>query len=333
MDKNKVLITGVAGFIGFHLAKFLVDQGISVIGIDNLNSYYDQNLKLDRISILNKTSDSSFSFIKMDISDKDKVLDLFKNNNFDNVIHLAAQAGVRYSIDNPFTYLDSNFVGFLSILEACRTYKPNHLIFASSSSVYGMNSKIPFSPSDNTDFPVSLYAASKKSNEVVAHSYSHLYDIPITGLRFFTVYGTFGRPDMAYYKFTESILSNKPIKVFNNGLMKRDFTHIEDIVQGIFLLIDRIPDDLSLTNTNSKAKYSIYNIGNNNPIKLNTFIELIEDACNKKAIKEYLPMQPGDVPETYADITDLNELINFSPKIKFSEGITDFVYWYKNYIN
>lgn len=325
-----ILITGAAGFIGYYLSKALIEKGYNVIGIDNLNEYYDVQLKLDRLAILeNHINSNKFKFVKLDIKDRINIEKLFDENKFEIVINLAAQAGVRYSIENPHAYLDSNITGFLNILEGCRKSKIHHLIYASSSSVYGMNTKQPFSTDDKVDHPVSLYAASKKSNEIIAHSYSHLYDIPTTGLRFFTVYGPMGRPDMAYYKFTESILEDKPIEVYNDGMMERDFTYIDDIVEGILRLIYKVPEEIDSQDVSSKAKYKIYNIGNNEPVTLRKFISAIETACGKKAKEIKMPMQPGDVVSTYADISDLMNDINFKPSTKIDDGINKFVKWYK----
>lgn len=316
---KKVLITGVCGFIGYHLAKRLISENYFVVGVDNINDYYDINLKKSRLSdiILN----SNFNFYKIDISDKNSIESIFSKYDFSIVFNLAAQAGVRYSIDNPKTYIDSNIVGFFNILECCRNNYIEHLLYASSSSVYGFQSKTPFSVNDNTDNPVSLYAATKKSNELMAYTYSHLFQIPVTGLRFFTVYGPFGRPDMAYFKFVKNIISGDPISVYNNGNMFRDFTYIDDIIESLYLLIDKIPDN----------HHRLLNIGNGSPITLIKFIEVIEDILNKKAIKKYYPMQPGDVPITYADIRDLKKLINFSPKTDIVNGLNKFIDWYKKF--
>ena len=329
----KILVTGAAGFIGFHLTLSLIKKGYEVIGVDNLNSYYDPSLKLQRLGIIQKDFNASnFKFIKLDISNRSEIKSLFEDYNFDYVINLAAQAGVRYSIEKPNAYIDSNIVGFVNILEGCRFAKVKHLIYASSSSVYGMNVKQPFSTDDYVDYPVSLYAATKKSNELIAHTYSHLYEIPTTGLRFFTVYGPYGRPDMAYYKFTDAVLRGKPIDVYNNGDMQRDFTYIDDIIEGMIRVIDHIPDEQLNKFSLTKAPYKIYNIGNNNPVFLTEFIAAIEKACGKRAIKNLLPMQPGDVPTTYADIDDLIHEIGFSPNTPIEIGINNFVTWYKNNI-
>lgn len=332
----RVLVTGAAGFIGFHLTKALVSSGYDVIGIDNLNDYYDVYLKRKRLDdletyIKESSPKGSFLFQLHDISCRNSTEEFFKKNNFDCLINLAAQAGVRYSIENPHSYIDSNIVGFTNILEGARNSNLNHVIFASSSSVYGMNTKQPFSTFDNTDYPISLYAASKKSNELLAHSYSHLYKIPITGLRFFTVYGPYGRPDMAYFKFTKAILDGSPIDIYNHGKMKRDFTYIDDIVEGILRLINKIPLPLSDRVTNSQAPFKIYNIGNNNPVTLRRFISAIENACKKKANENLLPMQAGDVPITYADIGDLKNDIDFQPATSIEDGISSFVNWYKSF--
>ena len=333
---QKVLITGSAGFIGFHLTKRLLKDGFNVIGIDNLNNYYDKKLKFERQNALNKFIENSylensFSFQEIDISNKKSLKKIFNENDFEVVINLAAQAGVRYSLDNPDAYIDSNLKGFVNILECCRYASLKHLIFASSSSVYGMNTKQPFSVKDNTDHPISLYAASKKANELMAHSYSHLFNIPSTGLRFFTVYGPFGRPDMAYYKFTKAINDGKVIDIYNNGNMKRDFTYIDDIVEGISRVIPKPPLSNNIEITNSNAPFKILNIGNNKPITLQEFIESIEAALSKKSIKNNLPMQPGDVPITYADITELVNDYGFNPKTDIQEGIKSFVEWYLEY--
>ncbi|MBK5463482.1 NAD-dependent epimerase [Peribacillus sp. TH27] len=331
----KILVTGAAGFIGFHLTKRLLAQDINVIGVDNTNDYYDVNLKNDRLKILEKNP--KFEFYKMDISNKEKLNQIFKDRSIHIVINLAAQAGVRYSIDNPDSYVNSNLVGFVNILEACRQYNVEHLIYASSSSVYGANTNIPFSTKDSVDHPVSLYAATKKSNELMAHTYSHLFNIPTTGLRFFTVYGPWGRPDMAYYSFTRNIIEENTIRVFNNGDMRRDFTYIDDIVEGIIRLLDNPPiynetwDRANPDPSSSYAPYKIYNIGNNNPIKLMDFINTLENLIGKKARIEFLPMQPGDVKETYADISDLHADVGFYPATTVEEGLTQFVNWYNKY--
>ena len=330
----KILVTGAAGFIGFHLILKLLSRGDEIIGIDNLNDYYDPALKKSRLNLIAKHSKSTnFKFIKMDISDRHLMEQLFVSNSFDIVVNLAAQAGVRYSLENPHVYVDSNIVGFVNILEGCRYSKIKHLIFASSSSVYGMNIKQPFSINDKADYPISLYAATKKSNELMAHTYSHLYDIPTTGLRFFTVYGPYGRPDMAYYKFTKAILNKEFIDVYNNGEMKRDFTYIDDIIDGVLKVIDKAPEEKTNKLTSAKSKYHLYNIGNNNPVTLRDFITAIEDACGIKARENLLPMQPGDVPLTYADIDDLQKNFGFKPSMSLKKGINEFVNWYKDFNN
>jgi UDP-glucuronate 4-epimerase len=325
----KVLVTGVAGFIGFHLAAALLERGDEVIGIDNLNNYYDPALKQLRLDEIAKHSNASnFEFIKLDIAKREIMEELFASHNFDVVVNLAAQAGVRYSLENPHAYVDSNLVGFVNILEGCRHSKVKHLVYASSSSVYGMNVKHPFSTDDRVDYPISLYAATKKSNELMAHTYSHLYGIPTTGLRFFTVYGPFGRPDMAYYKFTKAILNGDPIDVYNNGVMKRDFTYIDDIVAGVVRVMGEVPAPHENKYSASKPPYRLYNIGNNNPVALGDFIAAIEGACGSKAKKNFLPMQPGDVPTTFADIDDLVNEVGFKPSTSITSGIDKFVNWY-----
>lgn len=403
---KKILITGAAGFIGFHLSKKLCQEGYDIIGIDNLNDYYDVNLKIARLKILqdykitilkdskierlerakdskierletakdskikrlekakdskierlksaqqdggqglqcfdsaqhdNKNNKGNFKFEKMDLVEREKIFELFEKEKFDYVIHLAAQAGVRYSIENPYAYIESNITGFMNILEACRNYPVKHLIYASSSSVYGANVKQPFSENDNVDHPVSLYAATKKSNELMAHTYSSLYDIPTTGLRFFTVYGPWGRPDMAYFSFTKDIIEGNTINVFNNGDLERDFTYIDDIVEGIIRLINKIPqknenwDKIKSDPATSFAPYRVFNIGNNKPVKLNEFINILEEIIGKKAVKNYLPMQKGDVYSTFANIDLLSDMTGFNPKTDLREGLQKFVDWYINY--
>ncbi len=329
------LVTGAAGFIGFHLSRRLLERGDSVIGIDNLNAYYDVNLKKARLCKLEGIPE--FTFHKLDLADREEVKSLFAENNFDCVVNLAAQAGVRYSLVNPRAYIDCNIVGFLNILEGCRHNDIKHLVYASSSSVYGANTNMPFSVHHNVDHPVSLYAATKKSNELMAHTYSSLYKLPCTGLRFFTVYGPLGRPDMALFLFTRAILENKPIDVYNNGRMKRDFTYIDDIVEGVIRVSDKVPEpnpDWNGDNPDSAtsyAPYKLYNIGNNNPVELMKFIEVLEDCLGKKANKNLLPIQPGDVPETYADVDDLVNDVGFKPATSIEEGINKFVEWYKEY--
>lgn len=328
----KILVTGAAGFIGFHLAKRLAERGDTVVGIDNLNDYYDVNLKLGRLAQLE--SQPNFSFQKMDIADRETLMNLFQEERFDVVVNLAAQAGVRYSLENPHAYMDANIIGFCNILEGCRHYKVKNLVFASSSSVYGANTKQPFSENDNIDHPLALYAASKKANELMAHSYASLYDLPCTGLRFFTVYGPWGRPDMALFKFTKNILNDKPIDVYNHGDMIRDFTYIDDIVDGIVSTVDNParpnpnwsgdqPDPAT-----SYAPFRVYNIGSSNPIRLLTFIEAIEKYLGKKAKRNNLPMQIGDVPSTFADTSALHQDFGYQPKRSIEEGIKAFVAWY-----
>ncbi len=328
----KILVTGAAGFIGFHLIKALLGKDCFIVGIDNLNSYYEVTLKKDRLKILNEQSnEDTFSFITLDLADREAMASLFAEHGFDIVINLGAQAGVRYSIEKPHEYIDSNVVGFLNVLEGCRQTQVKHLVYASSSSVYGMNIKQPFSTGDRVDYPISLYAATKKSNELMAHTYSHLYNIPTTGLRFFTVYGPYGRPDMAYFSFTKRILAGEQIDVYNNGEMQRDFTYIDDIVEGITRIIDKIPEPQQSFATTAIAPYQIYNIGNNQPVTLRRFITAIESACGKKAKENLLPMQPGDVPATYADIDELTADIGFRPETSIEDGILKFVNWYRAY--
>lgn len=331
----KILVTGAAGFIGSALSLKLLERGDEVVGIDNLNDYYDVNLKLARLERLQ--SYERFKFIKLEIADRKAVEDLFVQEKFQKVMHLAAQAGVRYSITHPHAYIDSNIVGFINILEGCRNNAVEHLAYASSSSVYGANTKMPFSIHDNVDHPVSLYAASKKANELMAHTYSHLYQLPTTGLRFFTVYGPWGRPDMSPFLFARNILEGKPIDVFNYGNHRRDFTYIDDIVEGIIRVIDQPAQpnpDWSSNNPDpatSQAPYRIYNIGNNTPVHLLTFIETLEKYLGKEAIKNLLPMQQGDVPDTYADISELVHDLGYKPATLLDEGIKNFVDWYKDF--
>lgn len=334
-DQKKVLITGAAGFIGFHLTQKLTSLGYAVIGYDNLNDYYDVNLKRSRLAILQNIS--SFHFYEGDLTDRNKVYDLFVSHEFDFVVNLAAQAGVRYSLTNPHAYLESNLHGFLNILEACRHNHIKHLVYASSSSVYGANKKMPFSVHNNVDHPISLYAASKKSNELMAHTYSALYNLPTTGLRFFTVYGPYGRPDMALFIFTKAILEGKPIDIYNYGKMKRDFTYVDDIVEGITRLIPTVPEPdknwngLTPDPASSFAPYRIYNIGNNQPVELMAFVEAIEEKLGIKANKNLLPLQEGDVPETYADVQALMDAVDFKPNTSIKQGISNFIDWYKAY--
>ncbi|WP_069789910.1 NAD-dependent epimerase [Cyanobacterium sp. IPPAS B-1200] len=319
----KILVTGAAGFIGFYLTKELLSRGETVVGIDNINDYYDVSLKIARLDQLE--GQKNYIFHKLDLTDRANLEKLFTENKFDTVVHLAAQAGVRYSIENPHAYVDSNLVGFVNLLECCRHNAIKHLVFASSSSVYGANKKIPFSTSDNVDNPVSLYAATKKANELMAHTYSYLYNIPCTGLRFFTVYGPWGRPDMAYFLFTKAILEGKPIKVFNYGKMQRDFTYIDDIVEGIIRVMNHLPQGSVSDGGQKHPPYKIYNIGNNQPVELSKFIEVIENCLGMEAEKNFLPIQPGDVPTTYADIDDLIEDVGFKPSTTIEEGIEKFV--------
>jgi len=345
----KILVTGCAGFIGYFTARRLLDTGAEVVGIDNINSYYDTDLKYARLSLLGidgHISDGqkivskntvAFSFIKIDIAGKEAVSRLFAEERFDRVCHLAAQAGVRYSIENPWTYIESNITGFLNILECCRLHGTEHLVFASSSSVYGLNGSMPFKTSDNVDHPVSVYAATKKSNELMAHTYSYLYKIPATGLRFFTVYGPLGRPDMAYFSFTKSIFEGKPVSVYNNGDMMRDFTYIDDVVEGVVRVLDKPPAGNAAWHpahpdpASSPARYRIYNIGNGSPVRLMDFIETIERAAGRSAEKIFLSMQPGDIQSTFADASDLEADTGYRPNTPLDEGIKRFVEWYRQF--
>jgi UDP-glucuronate 4-epimerase len=335
LNFKTVLVTGAAGFIGYHLSKRLLDDGCRVVGVDNLNEYYDVKLKFDRLDQLKRHD--RFQFHKVDLADKYKLDAIFSETAFDVIVNLAAQAGVRYSLENPQAYVNSNIVGFVNILECCRDHRVQHLVFASSSSVYGANTKMPFSVHHNVDHPVSLYAATKKANELMAHTYSHLFDLPCTGLRFFTVYGPWGRPDMALFLFTDAIMAGRSINVFNHGRMQRDFTYIDDIVEGVVRVMGSIPDpnpNWSGNNpdpANSYAKYQLFNIGNNSPVELSAFIETIEKALGRKADKQYLEMQAGDVPATYADIDDLMQAVGFKPRTSLAEGVEKFVEWYKSY--
>ncbi|MEK6553577.1 MAG: NAD-dependent epimerase [Bacteroidota bacterium] len=334
-NSKRILVTGTAGFIGFHLSMRLLSRGDQVIGLDNLNNYYDVNLKYARLKQLE--GHKNFRFMKGDIADRELIAKLFAEEQFDIVVNLAAQAGVRYSLVNPHAYIDSNIVGFTNILEGCRHNKVKHLVYASSSSVYGANTKMPFSVHHNVDHPVSLYAATKKANELMAHTYSSLYKLPCTGLRFFTVYGPWGRPDMALFIFTKAILEGNPINVFNFGKMQRDFTYIDDIIEGVVRVMNKIAEpnpDWSSDNPDaatSYAPYKLYNIGNNNPVELMHFIEVLEYYLDKQAVKNLLPIQQGDVPATYADIDDLVRDVDFKPSTSIEEGIKRFIEWYKCY--
>jgi len=332
---TKTLVTGAAGFIGFHLCRRLLERGEQVVGLDNLNDYYDVNLKKDRLSLLTENGD--FTFVRLDLADRSGMERLFREERFERVMNLAAQAGVRYSLVNPHAYVESNLQGFVNILEGCRHTGVGHLVFASSSSVYGANTRMPFSVHDNVDHPVSLYAASKKANELMAHSYAHLYGLPCTGLRFFTVYGPWGRPDMALFLFTRAILEGRPIDVFNHGRMKRDFTYIDDIVEGVVRVLDNTarPDPAwsgeNPDSATSYAPYRLYNIGNSNCVDLMDYIEALEQALGRKAEKNLLPMQAGDVPATWADVDALAQDVGFRPNTPIVEGIRRFVDWYREY--
>ncbi len=347
---KKILVTGTAGFIGFHLAKKLASEGYSVVGIDNINNYYDVTLKYGRLQesgiekeeieynkLVPSQKFDNYEFIKLDLTDGDNLFKLFKQGDFDGVCHLAAQAGVRYSLENPYSYINSNIYGFLNILEACKRFDVDNLSFASSSSVYGLNKKQPFSEHDCVNHPISLYAATKKSNELMAHSYAHLFGLKVTGLRFFTVYGPWGRPDMALFKFVKNILENKPIDVYNYGDMQRDFTYIDDIIEGILQTIKKPAEgnvDFNFENpdpASSPAPYKIYNIGNNAPVGLMEFIEAIEEILGKKAEKNMLPMQPGDVASTYADVSDLSNDFNYKPQTPIKVGVRNFIKWFREF--
>lgn len=348
----KILITGTAGFIGYHLAQRLIERGDEVVGMDSINDYYDQVIKYGRLANTGIARDAieynklvasdkhdNYRFIQLKLEDKDNLNTLFAEQKFDRVCNLAAQAGVRYSLINPQAYVDANIVGFINILEACRHNNVNHLAYASSSSVYGINESMPFSTSDNVDHPISLYAASKKSNELMAHTYSHLFGLPTTGLRFFTVYGPWGRPDMALFLFTKAILEDKPIDVFNHGKMRRDFTYVDDIAEGVIRVIDSPPSGNPKWSGKtpdpscSKAPYKIYNIGNSSPVELMDFIQAIEQALGKQAEKNMLPIQPGDVPATWADVTDLVEDLDYQPDTTIQDGVERFIAWYKEFYN
>lgn len=346
----KILVTGTAGFIGFHLAEKLIGLGHTLVGLDSVNDYYDVNLKYARLAkhgiiresvayniLVSSSIFTNYSFIQLKLEDKVNIDQLFAHHQFDAVVNLAAQAGVRYSLSNPHAYVESNISGFTNILEGSRHSKVKHLVYASSSSVYGLNEGVPFSTSQNVDHPISLYAASKKCNELMAHVYSHLFNVPTTGLRFFTVYGPWGRPDMALFIFTKAILAGEPLQVFNNGNMVRDFTYVDDIVEGVVRVIDNPPshnadwDPVVPEPSNSSAPYQIYNIGNNSPVKLVDFITAIENELGVKANKEFLPLQPGDVPATYADVNDLVANLNYKPNSTIKKGIKAFIEWYKEY--
>ncbi len=332
---TKIMVTGTAGFIGFHLARRLLEQSVNVVGVDNLNSYYDVQLKKDRLAQLQDSS--GFRFVQQDISERTEMAELFDEQQCDKVVHLAAQAGVRYSLENPYAYTDSNLTGFINILEGCRKTGASHLVYASSSSVYGANQQTPFSVQDSVGHPISLYAATKRANELMAHSYSHLYGLPTTGLRFFTVYGPWGRPDMALYLFTRAILAGEPIQLFNEGRMKRDFTYIDDVVEGLLRVIDQPAtadpewSGAAPTLASSSAPYRVYNIGNQNPVSLDEFVTTLEECLGKKAIKELTAMQPGDVQETSADTSGLAADFGFQPETSLVTGIQKYVQWYRDY--
>jgi UDP-glucuronate 4-epimerase len=334
---DPVLVTGAAGFIGFHLTRRLLASGRNVVGVDSMSPYYDAHLKEARLAELQKSN--RFCFEKLDLAERDSTAALFAEHKFPYVVHLAAQAGVRYSLVNPYVYADANLQGFTNVLEGCRQEGCKHLVFASSSSVYGANTKVPFSTSDNVDHPISFYAASKKANELMAHSYAHLFGIPCTGLRFFTVYGPWGRPDMAIWIFTQSIIEGKPIKLFNYGNMRRDFTYVDDIVEAVVRLVNKpaIPDPSwsggSPNPSRSKAPWQLYNIGNNKPVELRDLVRLLEEVIGKKANCEMFPIQPGDVPETYANVDDLMRDVGFRPGTSIEEGLKNFVAWYRNFYN
>jgi UDP-glucuronate 4-epimerase len=335
MADDPILVTGAVGFIGYHIARRLLDNGRQVVGLDNMNAYYDPKLKEARLAELSKFK--GLHFIKLDLADRAGVAALFKDHRFPFVVHLGAQAGVRHSLVDPFAYVDANLVGFTNILEGCRHNGCRHLLYASSSSVYGANTKMPFSVHDNVDHPLSLYGASKKANELMAHSYAYLFGLPTTGLRFFTVYGPWGRPDMAMWIFADAIMSGKPIKLFNHGNMRRDFTYIDDVVESVVRLVDRVPSGNPKWSSDtpdpgsSSAPWRVYNIGNNKPVELLEVVRLLEEAIGKKARRELLPMQPGDVPATYADLDDLIREVGFRPSTPIADGITRFIEWYRNY--
>lgn len=348
----KILVTGTAGFIGFHLARKLLERGDEVTGLDNINDYYEPSLKYNRLDdtgidtkeirynhLIESSAYPNYQFVKLELQDKENLFRLFESQKFDRVCHLAAQAGVRYSITHPYAYLDSNMVGFMNIIEACRHNNIEHLAYASSSSVYGMNESMPFSTHDNVDHPISLYAASKKSNELMAHTYSHLYGLPTTGLRFFTVYGPWGRPDMALFLFTRAILNDQQIDVYNNGNMQRDFTYIDDIIEGVVRVMDHPPEGNPEWSgkdpdpASSPAPYKIYNIGNNSPVHLMDFIKAIEEETGREAKKNFMPMQPGDVQKTWANVNDLIEDFGYKPQTDIRTGVKNFVEWYRTYYN
>jgi len=348
----KILVTGTAGFIGFHLARKLLERGDEVTGLDNINDYYEPSLKYNRLDdtgvdtkeirynhLVKSSAYPNYQFVKLELQDKENLFRLFESQKFDRVCHLAAQAGVRYSITHPYAYLDSNMVGFMNIIEACRHNNIEHLAYASSSSVYGMNESMPFSTHDNVDHPISLYAASKKSNELMAHTYSHLYGLPTTGLRFFTVYGPWGRPDMALFLFTRAILNDQQIDVYNNGNMQRDFTYIDDIIEGVVRVMDHPPEGNPEWSgkdpdpASSPAPYKIYNIGNNSPVHLMDFIKAIEEETGREAKKNFMPMQPGDVQKTWANVNDLIEDFGYKPQTDIRTGVKNFVEWYRTYYN
>ncbi|WP_213770116.1 NAD-dependent epimerase [Bradyrhizobium sp. dw_78] len=326
MSDRTILVTGTAGFIGFHAARRLLAEGLQVVGLDNLNAYYDPALKRARLDLLQQ--EPRFSFVQADLADRPAIAALFAKHRFGTVLHLAAQAGVRYSIEQPHAYVDANLEGFANVLEGCRHHQCGHLLYASSSSVYGANTKVPFSVDDKTDHPVSFYAATKKANELMAYSYSHLYRLPVTGMRFFTIYGPWGRPDMALFLFTKAILEGAPIRLFNHGRMRRDFTYIDDVTRTILRLIDHVPPDKGPA---GGAPARVYNIGNNHPEELTHVVTVLEKALGRAAVKEMLPMQPGDVPETFADVGDLMRDVGFRPSTSIEDGIRDFVAWYRDH--
>ena len=326
MSDRAILVTGAAGFIGFHVARRLLAEGRTVVGLDNLNAYYDPALKQARLNILR--GDSQFSFVPTDLADRPSIAALFAKHRFSAVVHLAAQAGVRHSIEHPHAYADANLEGFVNVLEGCRHNECGHLVYASSSSVYGANTKLPFSVDDKTDRPISLYAATKKANELMAHAYSHLYRLPVTGLRFFTIYGPWGRPDMAVFLFTKAILEGTPIRLFNHGRMRRDFTHVDDVARIVLRLVDQIPRDDAAA---ARVPARIYNVGNHHPEEISHVVAVLENELGRTAIKDMLPMQPGDVVETFADVGDLMRDVGFTPQTSIEDGIADFVAWYRDY--